>query len=399
MPLALIVDDSRTARYALQMLLERAGFSVDSVASGEASLTYLRDRRERGEEQGVDLIFMDHMMPGMDGFAAVKAIKADAATAAIPIIMYTSREGEVYFGQARALGAADVLAKPASAVDLQRVLERLHERGLMGEPRADEPSPRLAEAPLAALAAEPEIPLPLPASPPLTAQMPAAAPAQGVDLGDGPGWRPLLWLALALLPLLWVVSLYIPAEQHRQELIAREAALYRLVQSTLDRSGEYPFGELALSGERLEVLRELVSQLHGLGFRGRLRLESHAGEFCLVPAPPEEGRWTLPAARASLADCAAIGLPAREAMAMTEQQSAEFRRFVDTSPLLGDARIRIETVGYGIDQPLHAYPLDGAVVTAGAWNAVAARNQRVRFVLLPDTPEEVRPFWRRLFGF
>jgi CheY-like chemotaxis protein len=46
--------------------------------------------------------FMDHLMPGMDGFEAVSAIKNNPHTATIPIMMYTSQEGELYVGQARA---------------------------------------------------------------------------------------------------------------------------------------------------------------------------------------------------------------------------------------------------------------------------------------------------------
>jgi len=55
--------------------------------------------------------FMDHLMPGMDGLQAVKAIKGNPQTAMIPIMMYTSQEGELYVGQARALGAMGVLPK------------------------------------------------------------------------------------------------------------------------------------------------------------------------------------------------------------------------------------------------------------------------------------------------
>src|SRR5690242_5873755 len=111
MPHALIVDDSKTARYALRNLLDKQQFTADMVESGEQALEYLRARLP-------DLIFMDHMMPGMDGFQAVKAIKSHQHTAAIPIVMYTSTQGKMYFGQARALGAADVITKPATAEEL-----------------------------------------------------------------------------------------------------------------------------------------------------------------------------------------------------------------------------------------------------------------------------------------
>ena len=95
---ALIVDDSRSARVILSRMLEQQGMTVDTAESAEQALEYLQRSRP-------DVIFMDHLMPGMDGLQAVKAIKENPATATIPIMMYTSQEGELYVGQARALGA------------------------------------------------------------------------------------------------------------------------------------------------------------------------------------------------------------------------------------------------------------------------------------------------------
>ncbi|RFA33749.1 PleD family two-component system response regulator [Alkalilimnicola ehrlichii] len=95
---ALVVDDSPSARMLLKRQLERHDIVVDTAPSAEAALEYLLYQRP-------DAIFMDHMMPGMNGLEAVRRIKNDPATAMIPVIMYTSKEGEVYVGQARALGA------------------------------------------------------------------------------------------------------------------------------------------------------------------------------------------------------------------------------------------------------------------------------------------------------
>ena len=69
---------------------------------------------------------MDHLMPGMDGFQAVQAIKNNPRTATIPIMMYTSQEGELYLGQARALGAVGVLPKQIKHADVSKVLYQLH---------------------------------------------------------------------------------------------------------------------------------------------------------------------------------------------------------------------------------------------------------------------------------
>jgi CheY-like chemotaxis protein len=116
---ALIVDDSRSARVILGRMLEQHGLAVDTAESAEQALEYLHHQRP-------DVIFMDHLMPGMDGFQAVQTIKADAQTATIPLMMYTSQEGELYVSQARALGAIGVLPKTVRPVDVSRVLYQLH---------------------------------------------------------------------------------------------------------------------------------------------------------------------------------------------------------------------------------------------------------------------------------
>ncbi len=115
---ALVVDDSRTARAVLKQMLGKEACKADAVASAEAAIDYLQSQKP-------NVIFMDHMMPGMDGFAAVRMIKSDPATEHIPIVMYTSRDGEMYVGQAQALGAADILSKPATQGDLRATLQRL----------------------------------------------------------------------------------------------------------------------------------------------------------------------------------------------------------------------------------------------------------------------------------
>ena len=92
---------------------------MDTAESAESAMAYLTHHRP-------DVIFMDHLMPGMDGFQAVQAIKNNPRTATIPIMMYTSQEGELYVGQARALGAVGVLPKLVKPVDVSKVLYQLH---------------------------------------------------------------------------------------------------------------------------------------------------------------------------------------------------------------------------------------------------------------------------------
>jgi CheY-like chemotaxis protein len=127
---ALVVDDSKSARVILSRMLEKYDIDVDMAESAEQAIEYLKHDRP-------DAIFMDHLMPGMDGLQAVQAIKSNPQTAMIPIMMYTSQEGELYVGQARALGAMGVLPKQVRPVDVSKVLYELHllpDRRDMSEP-------------------------------------------------------------------------------------------------------------------------------------------------------------------------------------------------------------------------------------------------------------------------
>ena len=115
---ALVVDDSKSARAFLSRILERHEITVDAAESAEAAIEYLTRNKP-------DVIFMDHMMPGMDGFQAVQSIKNNPRTSTIPILMYTSQEGDLYVGQARALGAEGVLPKQIKQADVTKMLYQL----------------------------------------------------------------------------------------------------------------------------------------------------------------------------------------------------------------------------------------------------------------------------------
>ncbi len=116
---ALVVDDSKSARVILSRMLEKYDIEVDLADSAEQAIEYLNHDRP-------DAIFMDHLMPGMDGLQAIRVIKGNPQTAMIPIMMYTSQEGELYVSQARALGAMGVLPKQVRPVDVSKVLYELH---------------------------------------------------------------------------------------------------------------------------------------------------------------------------------------------------------------------------------------------------------------------------------
>lgn len=77
---ALVVDDSKSARFSLKKLLQQQGIKTDFAESAGDALNYLSTNTP-------DIIFMDHLMPGMDGFEATKAIKSNPDTRDIPVIM------------------------------------------------------------------------------------------------------------------------------------------------------------------------------------------------------------------------------------------------------------------------------------------------------------------------
>ena len=116
---ALLVDDSKVARFALSKLLEGRDMEVNMAGSAEEALDFLSSHRRP------DVIFMDHLMPGMNGVEATKAIKGNPDTAAIPIIMCTSKKSSSFMEEARNFGVYNILTKPPHTEVLSLVLDQL----------------------------------------------------------------------------------------------------------------------------------------------------------------------------------------------------------------------------------------------------------------------------------
>ncbi|MCU0834377.1 MAG: response regulator [Chromatiaceae bacterium] len=114
----LLVDDSKSARYALRLQLQKFGVAVDTAESAEAAL-------ERIREDPPDAVFMDHTMPGMNGFEALEILKTTPATAQIPVVMCTSNEDPEFVAQAQRKGALDIVAKSTAGDKLGNLLKRL----------------------------------------------------------------------------------------------------------------------------------------------------------------------------------------------------------------------------------------------------------------------------------
>ena len=86
-----------------------------------------------------------------------------------------------------------------------------------------------------------------------------------------------------------------------------------------------------------------------------------------------------------VSECAMLGLPAEQLNNLERLQSPEFSRYLEATELLKNGDIRIEIVPMGDGAPLFAYPQELAANRAGEWNVVALKNNRVAFVVKPDS--------------
>jgi twitching motility two-component system response regulator PilH len=111
----LIVDDSPTERHVLNDMLTRAGYQVFACDNGDDAIA-------KAKLIQPDLILMDVVMPGLNGFQATRAISRDADTKNIPIVLCTSKSGETDKIWGMRQGARDYLVKP---VDLAELLAKI----------------------------------------------------------------------------------------------------------------------------------------------------------------------------------------------------------------------------------------------------------------------------------
>ncbi len=111
----LIVDDSRTAIAVLKKTLEPTGYSIISAANGE-------DGIEMAKLHQPDLILMDVIMPGLNGFQATRILRKDEQTQEIPIIIISGNEQATEKFWGLRVGANGFLAKPVNRADLFHLL-------------------------------------------------------------------------------------------------------------------------------------------------------------------------------------------------------------------------------------------------------------------------------------
>ncbi len=429
--LALVVDDSRMARHMLSKMLTEQGIEVDTVESGEEALGYLCDKKP-------SMIFMDHTMPGMDGFQTVRAIKNDPHTAAIPIIMYTSQEGEVYESQARALGAVGVIPKTLKPLQLAKVLEKQNllpgqtapqtATSIISAPAANDVvivetpfaedkarEDRAAEARAAAHAAEvqalEERIRALSSQVDQLSQQPPARPS-------GRGYR-LQYLGLALCVVLigFLLLNYTQMSQQLGEIRSENIALkrnlseqgtsadnteaqtqprqqptaarnaetnrrfYESMEWSLNEEGQFPLGEKPFNDKLAGTLSQLVDNLHSSGFTGEISVRSHLGRFCVITGA--SGEPELPEDGQPLSSCDIMELDPAQADAIGTEQTAGFASFQSAFESQFGDTMQLTLATVGDRRPLVRYPKPDPDLDAARWNKVATQNQRIEISINP----------------
>jgi CheY-like chemotaxis protein len=486
---ALIVDDSKSARAFLARMLEKHGLEVDTAETAEQAIVYLARTRP-------DVIFMDHLMPGMDGFQAVQSIKNNPRTATIPIMMFTSQEGELYLGQARALGALGVLPKQVKPAEVSTVLHQLRlvpdrrkARVTSFEPgnavaheAFQRPASMVSIGNLATGTDGPSVAaLPPPGGePPMTPTQLRAlvedvvrdqvtdlrrafsglledhaervlsevregfagtATVAGAAAGDPSGealfaaheapprasrtpWAiaaAVSLLAAALAVLWWQEGettrrLATELVAARQALAARSAeapgaaaggargAAFAAPSSATGWTSAaaaagaapgqglaasetvqtVPYGEVPVSGERLDALRSLLDDLAARSFRGTVTVASFPGRYCLAGSPAEG--FEPVAADAPLSKCDVIGNPFDEQLDPAQREPLALANLVGAIRQRSGGAIDVQLVNGAETQRVAAYPEPAFRGTAGDWNRAAAANNRLEIRVQPRAP-------------
>lgn len=114
----LVVDDSQADRDHLNQLLSGAGYQVDTAENGAKAI-------EQVKAASPDAVLMDVNMPEMDGFAATRALKNDAETKDIPIVLVTSKDQKADKAWGQMLGAAGYVTKPYSDDEILSTVKSL----------------------------------------------------------------------------------------------------------------------------------------------------------------------------------------------------------------------------------------------------------------------------------
>lgn len=424
---ALVVDDSKLARYVLKEMLLEQGIKVETAESAEEALGTLSAFKPH-------VIFMDHMMPGMDGFQAVQAIKSDPSTAKIPIMMYTSKDEGVYINQARALGAVGVLPKKLKPVQLESVLQQLklipqkvsqspvevtseetkqahiiantqHSLDELARSASEDLEKDSMRQLFRQLFVEQRDTIKQDQHSVLQEMVSQVTPAVRELSQRNVRWQKIILMAMLVMALLLTLIVFSDQKQTTLEVMqrtldAQSKALHELkstVQQPLISQAE-PFDsispvdvralEWALNQNNQLVyqqslntlknqnyLTELMSHLNEQGYQGSLMIKFHEGNFC---EGNTTGEFSLLGRKKSVMHC----LQKAEHITGQSKSFQEFDGFVRTlnEQYYG---INISTIEMGTQYTLEDYPIPAPEVSSEEWNRVAAKNRRLEYELTP----------------
>ena len=114
----LVVDDDELARLEIVRSVEQGGYTVSQAENGLRALDMLR-------EGSFDLVLLDLLMPGMDGFEVLRKMKTDAALSHVPVIVITAVEDRDIAHKSIDLGAVDHISKPVNHQLLSHCIRKL----------------------------------------------------------------------------------------------------------------------------------------------------------------------------------------------------------------------------------------------------------------------------------
>ena len=155
----LVADDSPTVCTVLGKMLGLEGYRVSGAADGAAAI-------EMARREQPALIFLDIVMPGMNGFAVLRALRLDQATRHIPIVMISGNQQATEQFYVQRFGADDFMRKPFGSDEVYQRIAQLVQSGRLAERKPSDPvSVPLPEFAAEGLAEIPDIAMPDPEEP------------------------------------------------------------------------------------------------------------------------------------------------------------------------------------------------------------------------------------------
>jgi twitching motility two-component system response regulator PilG len=118
----MVIDDSKTIRRTAETLLKKAGCEVITATDGFEALAKIADHKP-------DIIFVDIMMPRLDGYQTCALIKHNQSFKSTPVVMLSSKDGLFDRARGRIVGSEEYLTKPFAKEELLGAIKRYVQRG------------------------------------------------------------------------------------------------------------------------------------------------------------------------------------------------------------------------------------------------------------------------------